>query len=118
MDLSQLEKGLLVYEKRLKRQELRRKMLGVKDVHQPTYERYITGPVKRYSRGKNAFALLSPKNPLGEEFRATYLKRTGATSSSRSLPMSKLGVEDRINQSLGQAAWRLCKEYHPEPVPI
>ncbi len=117
MDLSLIEKGLLIYEKRLKQQELRRKILGVKEVERPTYERYITGPVKRYNRKKNAFALLAPNNPFGDEFKQTYLKRTGAKSFSQPLPMSELEPEDRINQSLGQAAWRLCQEYHPEPKP-
>lgn len=118
LNLDLIEKGLLHYEKKLQRQVSRRKLLGVQEVERPTYERYITGPVERFDRRKNSFALLAPNNPFGDAFKETYLKHTGAKSFSQPLPMAELSPEDRVNQSLGQAAWGVCMNYHPEQKPV
>ena len=47
MDREQLDRILMPYEKILRAQETFRKRLGVREVEQPTYERYITGPGRR-----------------------------------------------------------------------
>jgi len=44
-NMEKLEKALQPYEKELRRQERFRRSLGVREVDQPTYLRYITGPV-------------------------------------------------------------------------
>ena len=67
MNLSLLEEALLPYEKRLVAQENLRRLLGVKEVQQPTYTRYITGPIERFDRKKTAFLALQPDNPFGSE---------------------------------------------------
>lgn len=48
--MHRLERALLPYEKKLQRQERFRRILGVKEVEGPTYQRYITGPVKRFDK--------------------------------------------------------------------
>ena len=45
MDLRKLEEVLLPYEKKLRRQERLRRLLGVKEVDQQTYGKYILGPL-------------------------------------------------------------------------
>lgn len=117
MDLSQLEEALLPYEKKLRAQERLRRLLGVKEVEQPTYEKYITGPIERFDRRKDSFNLLMPDNPFGEETRKRFKARTGYDSRA-SLPYCKLEPEARIGQSLTSAAWRLCRDYHPETLPV
>ena len=114
MDLSKLEKALLPFERKLSAQERRRRVLGVKEVDVPTYERYIQGPVKRFDSKKNAFAAMLPENPYGKEFREIYEKRTGVDSFSKPLPYKDLDPEDRVYQALASASWRLCTEYYPE----
>ena len=63
-DMERLEKALLPYEKRLKAQERFRKFLGVKEVEQPTYQRYITGPIERFEKQRMAFLALRPGESL------------------------------------------------------
>lgn len=118
MNFDRLEKALLPYEKKLREQERLRKRLAVKEVDRPTYERYITGPIKRFHSHKNAFAVMSPENPYGKEFREMYERRTGVDSFSKALPQSELEPEDRISQALTAASWRLCREYHPETLKL
>jgi reductive dehalogenase len=117
MDLSKLERALLPYEQKLTAQERRRRCLGVKEVERPTYERYIIGAIERFDRRKNAFNLLVPDNPFGQEFRERF-KACTSYDSREPLPYSELEPEERIGQSLTSAAWRLCREYHPKMLPI
>ncbi|MFC1816934.1 4Fe-4S dicluster domain-containing protein [Thermodesulfobacteriota bacterium] len=117
MDLSQPELALLPYEKRLLSQEKLRRLLGVKEVDRPTYERYIIGPIERFDRRKIAFLSLQPDNPFGEEFRGRFKARTGH-STRQPLPYSELEPEDRISQSLSLSAKRLCRDYAPKSWPL
>jgi len=117
MNSSKLEEALLPYEKKLRAQERRRQLLGVKGVERPTYEKYIIGPIERFDRRKNAFMTLTPGNPFGEEFRERFKRQTGSDSLAP-LPYSELELEERIGQSLASAARRLCREYHPETIPV
>lgn len=117
-DKSSIEKAFLPYEKRLRAQERLRRLLGVKEVDRPTYEQYITGPISRFDRRKNAFAVLKPENPFGEGYRKKFKARTGHDDWEDPLPYSDLAPEDRIAQSLGEATWRLCRHYLPSPLPI
>lgn len=118
MEMNRLEKILMPWEKRLQAQERLRRRLGVKEVERPTYERYITGPIERFDRRKNAFATLSEDNPFGEDFRRQFQAHTGHTHYITSLPYSELEIEDRIGQSLAKACIRPCSEYHPENFPV
>jgi len=117
MSLNQLEKALLPYEKKLRSQERLRRLLGVKEVERPTYERYITGPIERFDRRRNGFMTLRSDNPFGEEFRKQFKSRTHHDSLAR-LPYSETPPEERIGQSLDLASWRLCREYYPETLPL
>ncbi|MBI2860689.1 MAG: 4Fe-4S dicluster domain-containing protein [Chloroflexi bacterium] len=117
MNLEQLEAALMPYEKRLREQERFRRWLGVKEVDSPTYERYITGPVEQFDRRKDAFNLLLPDNPFGEETRQRFKARTGSESRAP-LPYHELDIGARIGQSLTQATWRLCRDYHPPTLPV
>ncbi len=113
-----LEKALLPYEKKLKAQERYIRRLGVKTVERPTYERYITGPVKRFHSQKNAFAVMMPDNPFGEDFKKEYKRRTGVNHFSKPLPLEELVPEDRIAQAMAAASWRLCMKYYPDPLKV
>jgi reductive dehalogenase len=113
-----LDKLLLPYEKKLRAQELLRKLLGVKEIERPTYEKYITGPIERFDSRKNAFALLSPDNPYGDEFRKKFKRRTGVDHEKVYPPYNELEVEDRIAMSLVRSARRLCEEYHPDTLTV
>ncbi len=117
MSWNNLEEALLPYEKTLRTQERRRRLLGVKEVDRPTYEKYIIGPIERFDRRKEAFMTLMPDNPFGDEFREQFQKLTGHDSIAP-LPYSELEPEDRIGQSLSSATWRLCREYHPKNLPV
>lgn len=117
MHMNKLEKALLPYEKKLQAQERLRRFLGVRKVNQPTYERYITGPIERFDRRKSAFMALMPDNPFGEEFRKRFKARTRYGHWRDRLPYSELEPEDRIGQSMASASWRPCNEYLPEPLP-
>jgi len=76
-DKTYLEKAFLPFEKKLLAQEKLRQFLGVKEVDQPTYNRYITGPIDRFDWQKNAFAVLKAGNPFGEDYRKKFKARTG-----------------------------------------
>jgi len=118
MNLSELEKALLPYEKKLQAQERLRRFLGVRQVDRPTYEKYITGPIERFDRRKTAFMSLMPDNPFSEEFRKRFKAKTGHDHWRDRLPYSELELEDRIGQSLAAGSWRPCNEYLPEPLPV
>lgn len=118
MKMDKLEKALRPYEARLQAQERFRRFVGVKEVDQPTYEKYIIGPIERFDRRKNAFMALMPGNPFGEEFRKRFKEITGHDHWRDPLPYSELEFEDRIGQSLASASWRLCNEYFPGPLPL
>ena len=105
------------YERILRDQERFRRKIGVKEVDRPTYERYISGPIDRFDRRKNAFLLITPDNPYGADIRERWLHRTGQTDREP-LPYRELNPEDRFGQSLTNAAWRLCREYHPQTAPV
>ena len=117
-DMSRLEQALLPYEKKLRRQEKRRQRLGVKEVDQPTYERYITGPIERFEKNRMAFECMRPDNPLGEGLRKRFKSRTGHTHFSPPLDYSELDYDDRVARALSDASYRACKEFDPEPFPV
>jgi hypothetical protein len=75
--MHRLEKALLPYEKKLQRQERFRRILGVKEVEGPTYQRYITGSVERFDKNRMAFLCMRPDNPFGEDLRRKFKERTG-----------------------------------------
>ncbi len=110
-----LEEALYPYELKLQAQEKLRERLGVKEVDRPTYERYITGPIERFDRRKNAFMTLMPDNPFGEDFRKRFKARTGFDDWTDPLPYSEMEPEDRISLGLAKAVRRPCFEYHPQP---
>ena len=114
-DMERLEKALLPYEKRLKAQERFRKFLGVKEVEQPTYQRYITGPIERFEKQRMAFLALRPGNPYGEEIRKKFRAQTGFDRNSPPPPYKELEAEDRIARSIAKSANRVCGAYEPEP---
>ncbi len=118
MNLTRLEAALLPYEKKLRAQESLRRYLGVKEVSKPTYQQYIIGPIERFDRRKNAFSLVVPDNPFGEELRQRFKKSTGRDSwgALSYAEQGPLELVERIGQRLTVAAWRLCWEYHPEIV--
>ncbi len=118
MNMTILEKALLPYERKLQAQERLRRLLGVRQVDRPTYERYITSRIERFDRRKTAFMALTPDNPFGEAFRKRFKARTGHDHWRDRLPYSELAPEDRIGQSLASASWRPCNEYLPEPLPV
>jgi len=84
----------------------------------PTYERYIIAPIERFDRRKSAFMALEPDNPFGEGYRRQFRARTGHDTWTDPLPYCELDPGDRVGQSLGSAAWRLCREYLPSPLPV
>ncbi len=109
------------YEKKLQAQEEWRRRLGVREVDRPTYEKYITGPIQRFDRRRNAFMTILPDNPFGEDFRSRFLSRTGIQNMEEALlplPYADLQEEDRIGQSLFQAVRRICAEYEPRSFPV
>ncbi|MBM4276376.1 MAG: 4Fe-4S dicluster domain-containing protein [Deltaproteobacteria bacterium] len=110
-----VEEALRPYEIKLQAQERLRRRLGVKEVDQPTYERYIIGPIERFDRRKNAFLTLKPDNPFGEKFRERFKARTGQVDWTTPLPYNELEPEDRLGRVLATAVRRPCFEYHPEP---
>jgi reductive dehalogenase len=118
MDLSKLDKALLPYEKYLRTQERLRKVLGVREVESPTYERYIVGPIERWESGRNAFVSLQPEAPHGEAFRLRFKRRTGHNHYRNPPPYNEMELQDRIGLNLARAGWRVCSEYAPEPLPL
>ena len=117
-NFSRVEEALLPYELKLQEQERLRRVLGVKEVDRPTYEKYITGPIERFDRRKNAFMTMNPDNPFGEDFRKRFKARTGYDDWNIPLPYSELEPEDRFSQSLALMARRMCKEELPKPLPV
>jgi len=118
MNFKILEEALLPYELKLQAQEKLRRLLGVKEVDRPTYEKYITGLIERFDRRKNAFMTLMPDNPFGEDFRKRFKERTGHEDWTLPPPYCEMEPEERIGLSLAKATRRLCFDYHPQPFPM
>jgi reductive dehalogenase len=118
MNLEKIDKALQPYEKILLAQERLRRLLGVREVDRPTYEKDIIGPIERFDRRRTAFVSLQPDNPFGEEFRERFKRQTGQPTFATHLPQSRLTPEDRIAAGMEAAGIRLCAEYHPEPLPV
>ncbi len=116
--MQRLEKALLPYEKKLRRQERFRRILGVKEVEGPTYQRYITGPVERFDKNRMAFLCMRPENPLGEDLRRKFKERTGYDHYLSPLAYGELDYEDRIGRAVADASYRGCAEYEPKPFPV
>ncbi len=93
--------------------------MGVREVERPTYEKYITGPIERFDHRRNAFMATIPGNLFGEEMRQR-LKARGIEGGIPlpPPPVAELEPEDRMGCSLNTAVRRLCREYHPEPLPL
>lgn len=118
MDLRQFDQALLPYEAKLVAQEKLRNRIGVREVEQATYTKYIIGPIERFDHRRNGFMATIPGNPFGEEMR----RRLKARGIEGGIPLppppyEELDAEDRIGNSLNTAARRLCQEYHPQPFP-
>jgi len=116
--MQRLEKALLPFEKQLQRQEAFRRRLGVKEVAQPTYQRYITGNIERFEKERMAFLCMRPGNPHGEALRKKFKTRTGHDHYLTPLAYEELDVEDRFGRSLADAGYRACCEYDPVPFPV
>ena len=117
-DLTRLENALQPYEKQLTKQEAFRRRLGVAKVDEPTYQRYVTGPIERFEKERMAFLCMRPENPHGEALREKFRKHTGYDHYLSSLPYEELEVEDRFGRALADAGYRACCEYDPNPVEI
>ncbi len=113
-----LEKALRPYEKKLRRQEMFRRILGVREVDRPTYLRYVTGPIERFEKTRMAFLCMRPDNPYGEELRKKFKKQTGYDHYLTPLPYEELDYEDRIGRAMADASYRCCAEYYPKPLPV
>ncbi|MCJ7684935.1 MAG: 4Fe-4S dicluster domain-containing protein, partial [Desulfobacteraceae bacterium] len=119
MDIKIIDKALASYEKTLRSQERFRRVLGVREVNRPTYERYIIGDIERFDRKRTAFlCLMQRDNPYGEEYRKTFKRQTGHDSFVGHLPQRDLEPADRIGSSMAAAAVRLCTEYNPKTLPV
>jgi len=116
--MQRLEKALLPYDTQLQKQEVFRKRLGVKEVDQPTYQRYITGDIERFEKERMAFLCMRPGNPHGAALREKFKARTGHDHYLTPLEYEKLDIEDRFGRALADAGYRACCEYDPVPVPI
>ena len=116
--MDRLEKALLPYEKQLQRQEKFRRLLGVKEVEQPTYQRYVTGPIERFEKTRMAFLCMRADNPYGEELRRKFKAHTGHDHYLTPLAYGELDYEDRIARSMADASYRACSGYEPEPFPV
>ncbi len=116
--MDRLEKALLPYEKQLQRQEKFRRLLGVKEVEQPTYQRYVTGPIERFEKTRMAFLCMRPDNPYGEELRRKFKSHTGYDHYLSPLAYGELDYEDRIARSIADASYRVCSGYEPSPFPV
>ena len=116
--MDRLEKALLPYEKQLQRQEKFRRLLGVKELEKPTYQRYITGPLERFDKNRMAFSCMRPENPHGEALRKKFKSHTGYDHYLSPLPYGELDYEDRIARSMADAGYRACSGYDPEPFPV
>ncbi len=116
--LDRLEKALFPYEKQLQHQEKFRRFLGVKEVEQPTYQRYVIGPIERFEKTRMAFLCMRPDNPYGEKLRSKFKARTGYDHYLSPLAYGELDFEDRIARSMADAGYRACSSYNPEPFPV
>ena len=116
--MDKLEKALRPYEKKLRRQERLRRILGVKEVDRPTYQRYVTGPIERFEKTRMAFLCMRPDNPYGDELRKKFRERTGYDHYLTPLPYEELDYEDRIGRAMADASYRCCAEYNPKPFPV
>jgi len=116
--MQRLEKALLPFEKQLQKQEAFRKRLGVKEVDQPTYQRYITGPIERFEKERMAFLCMRPNNPHGEALRKKFKAHTGHDHYLTPLAYEELDIEDRFGRALADAGYRACCEYDPVPFPV
>ena len=116
--MQRLEQALAPYEKQLAAQERFRRFLGVKEVDQPTYQRYITGPVERFIKERMAFLCMRPDNPHGAELRRKFKARTGHDHYISPLPYQELDYEDRIGRAMADAGYRICSEFDPTPFPV
>ena len=116
--MDRLEAALFPYEKQLQRQEKFRRLLGVKEVDQPTYQRYITGPIERFEKTRMAFLCMRPDNQYGEELRRKFKSHTGYDHYLSPLAYGELDYEDRIARSIADASYRACSGYEPSPFPV
>jgi len=116
--MDRLEKALYPYEKQLQRQETFRQLLGVKEVAQPTYQRYVTGPIERFEKTRMAFLCMRPDNPHGEALRRKFKAHTGYDHYLSPLPFGELDYEDRIARAMADAVYRACSGYDPAPFPV
>ncbi len=116
--MQRLEQALEPYEKRLAAQERFRRLLGVKEVDEPTYQRYINGPVERFEKERMAFLCMRPDNPHGAELRKKFKARTGHDHYISPLPYQELDYEDRIGRAMADAGYRICSEFDPRPFPV
>jgi reductive dehalogenase len=116
--MRRLEKALLPYEIQLQKQEAFRKRLGVKEVDQPTYHRYITGDIARFEKQRMAFLCMRPDNTYGEELRKKFKARTGRDHYLPHPAYEELDTEDRFGRALADAGYRACCEYDPVPFPV
>ena len=113
-----LEDVLQPYEKKLNQQEAFRRRVGVVKVDEPTYKRYITGPIERFEKERMAFLCMRPENPHGEALRKKFKARTGYDHYLSPLPYEELDVEDRFGRAMADAGYRACCEYDPVPLAV
>ena len=116
--MQKLEKALMPYEKKLRRQEAFRKRMGVKPVDQPTYHRYITSDIERFEKQRMAFLCMRPENPYGEELRRKFKAHNGRDHYLPPAEYAELDVEDRFGRAMADAGYRACTEYDPIPLPV
>jgi len=116
--MQRLEKALLPYEKQLRKQEAFRKRLGVKEVDQPTYHRYIIADIERFEKQRMAFLCMRPDNPYGEALRKKFKAHTGHDHYLSPLAYEELDIEDRFGRALADAGYRACGEYDPVPFAV
>jgi len=116
--MGRLEQALFPYEKQLRRQERFRRFLGVREVEQPTYRRYVTGPIERFEKTRMAFLCMRPDNPHGEALRKKFKAQTGYDHYLSPLPFAELDYEDRVGRAMADAGYRACSSYEPPPFPV
>ena len=116
--LERLAHALLPYEKQLQHQEAFRKRLGVKTVDDPTYRRYIIGPIERFEKERMAFLCMRPGNPHGKALRKKFKAHTGHDHYLSPLPYESMAPEDRFGRAMADAGYRACSEYDPTPLPV
>ena len=102
--IQRLEKALLPFEIQLQKQEAFRKRLGVKEVDQATYHRYIIADIERFEKQRMAFLCMRPDNPYGEDLRRKFKAHTGHDHYLSPLAYEELAIEDRFGCMIGY--WR------------